>query len=201
MAVDKEFMAKVKELRKESGAGFMDCRKALEEAQGDMDKARKILKQKGLKIAEKKAGREAREGVIASYIHFSSRFGSLVEINCETDFVARTDGFKTFANDVALQIAGMCPKYITREDVPEEEIARLREEFEETIASENIPDDIKEKRWQGKLESFYREYVLLDQPFVKDQSKTMKELLTEAIARFGENIVIRRFVRFELGEV
>ena len=95
----------------------------------------------------------------------------------------------------------MCPKYITREDVPEEEIARLREEFEETIASENIPDDIKEKRWQGKLESFYREYVLLDQPFVKDQSKTMKELLTEAIARFGENIVIRRFVRFELGEV
>ena len=200
MAVDREFMEKVKQLRAETGAGLMDCRKALEAANGDLEQARKNLKQRGLAIAAKKAGREAREGLIEAYIHFSGRFGALVEVNCETDFVARTDEFKQLAKDIALQVAGMSPRYVRREDVPEDEIKALKEEFRSELGPDPRDDEEVEQLWEQRLNRFYAEFCLLEQPFVKDQARTMKEVITDAIARLGENIVVRRFIRFELGE-
>ncbi len=195
----KELMQKIRALRDETGISFMEIRKALEAANGDMDEARKILRQRGIQIAAKKAHREAREGLIGAYIHFSGRLGSLVEVNCETDFVARTPEFKQLVDEIALQVAGMMPRYIRREDVPESEIQRLRTEFEETIAGD-IPEAHREQAWQRYLERFYSETCLLEQPLIRDQSRTVRDLVTEAITKLGENIVIRRFIRFELGE-
>ncbi len=194
-----DLLAKVKQLRAETGAGWMDCRKALEEAEGDIEQARRILKAKGVQMAQKKAHREAREGLIEAYIHFSGRFGALVEVNCETDFVARTPEFKKLAQEIALQVAGMNPRYVSRDQVPEGEVRRLRREFEETVVP-SLEPEAQDSAWERYLERFYAENCLLDQPLVRDQTRTVRDLITEAITRLGENIVVRRFLRFELGE-
>ncbi len=189
----------VKNLREKTGAGMMDCKKALTEAEGDFDKAVELLRKKGLAAAEKKAGRQASEGVIGSYIHMD-KIGVLLEVNCETDFVARTDDFKEFVKDVAMHIAAASPRYLSREDIPEDVINKEKEIYKEQI--KNKPEHVVEKIVQGKLEKFYSEVCLLDQVFVKDPEgkKKVKDLLTEMIAKLGENIVIRRFVRYQLGE-
>ncbi|RMG68530.1 MAG: translation elongation factor Ts [Nitrospirae bacterium] len=189
----------VKNLREKTGAGMMDCKKALTEAGGDFDKAVELLRKKGLAAAEKKAGRQASEGVIASYIHMD-KIGVMVEVNCETDFVARTDDFKQFVKDIAMHIAAASPRYLKREDIPEEVINKEKEIYKEQI--KNKPEHVIEKIVEGKLEKFYSDVCLLDQVFVKDPEgkKKVKDLLTEMIAKLGENIVIRRFVRYQLGE-
>ena len=190
----------VKELRERTGAGMMDCKRALEEANGDMEKAIEILRQKGLAAAAKKAGRIATEGVVEAYIHGGGRIGVLVEINCETDFVAKTDEFKAFARDIAMQIAAAKPEYVRREDVPQEVIEKEREILRAQALNEGKPANVVEKMVEGRLEKFFKEVCLLEQPFIKNPDITVKELLTEKIAKIGENINIRRFVRFELGE-
>lgn len=189
----------VKNLREKTGAGMMDCKKALTEAGGDFDKAVELLRKKGLAAAEKKAGRQASEGVIASYIHMD-KIGVLLEVNCETDFVARTDDFKQFVKDVAMHIAAAAPRYLKREDIPEDVINKEKEIYREQIKGK--PEHVIDKIVEGKLEKFYSETCLLDQVFVKDPEgkKKVKDILTELIAKLGENIVIRRFVRYQLGE-
>jgi elongation factor Ts len=192
--------AQVKQLREATGAGILDCRKALTETNGDFDKAVAYLREKGLAAAAKKAGREAREGVIELYSHGGGRVGVMVEVNCETDFVARTEQFRTFAHDMALQIAAANPRYLELADVPAEVV-----ESEKTIArnkaiQEGRPEKALDKIVEGRLEKFYQEACLLRQPFVKDESTTIADLLKQTIAAVGENIVIRRFARWELGE-
>lgn len=189
----------IKQLREKTNAGIADCRHALEECGGDMDKARDILKKKGLIIAAKKAGRAVKEGAIASYIHSGSKIGVLVEINCETDFVARNDIFKHFAKDITLQIASANPLYVSKDDVPPEVIEKEKEIYKEQIAGK--PENVAGKIIEGKLQKWYSEVCLLEQPFVKEPDKTtIKDLLTAKIAELGENMVIRRFTRYHLGE-
>lgn len=190
----------VKQLREMTGAGMMDCKKALQEANGDFDKAIKILRERGLAKAAKKAGRAAKEGIIHSYIHGGGRIGVMVEVNCETDFVARTDEFKTLVNDIALHIAAFAPRWVKREDVPEDVLEQEKEIYRKQAIQEGKPEHVIERIVEGKLKNFYKENVLLEQPFVKDEDKTVEEVVKEAIAKIGENIVIRRFVRWELGE-
>ena len=192
--------SQVKELRERTGAGMMDCKKALEEAGGDMDKAIEILREKGLSAAAKKAGRIATEGVVESYIHAGGRIGVLVEINCETDFVAKTDTFKEFARDIAMQIAASSPKYVRKEDVPQEELDKEREILRNQALNEGKPEKVVDKIVEGRIGKYYEENCLLEQQFVKDPDKTISQLLNEKIAQIGENISIRRFVRYELGE-
>lgn len=192
--------AMVKELREKTGAGMMDCKKALSEADGNMDKAADILREKGIASAAKKAGRIAAEGVVESYIHGGGRIGVLVEINCETDFVAKTDEFKSFVRDIALHIAATNPKYITREEVSAAEIEKEREILTQQALNEGKPEKIIEKMVEGRLDKFFKEICLLEQPFVKDPDKTVQMLVNEKIAKIGENINLRRFVRYELGE-
>jgi elongation factor Ts len=189
----------VKKLREQTGAGMMDCKKALTETSGDFDKAVEFLRKKGLAAAEKRAGREASEGVIGSYIHMD-KIGVMVEVNCETDFVARTDEFKQFAKDVAMHIAAANPRFLSREAVPEEVLQKEKEIYKEQVTGK--PEHVIDKIVEGKMEKFYSENCLLEQVFVKDpdQKKTIKDLLTEMIGKIGENIVIRRFVRYQLGE-
>jgi elongation factor Ts len=189
----------VKELREQTGAGMMDCKHALTEAKGDVGKALEILRQKGLAIALKKASREASEGLIGSYIHMG-KIGVLVEVNCETDFVAKTDEFQELVRDIAMHIAASNPSYVKREDVPPEVIEKEKQIYASQIT--NKPPHVVEKIIQGKLEKFYTETCLMDQIFVKDpeQKKKIKDLIVEKIAKLGENIVIKRFVRFQLGE-
>ncbi len=189
----------IKQLRAATGAGILDCRKALEEANGDFDKAVEILRKKGLAKAAKKAGREASEGVIETYVHGGGRIGVMLELNCETDFVARSEVFRTLAHEIALQIAAMAPRYVRDEDIPqavldkEAEIARER--------AKGKPDHVVERIVNGMLEKFKNEVVLMRQPYIRDDSKTIQDLLNEHIASIGENIVVRRFVRWELGEL
>lgn len=190
----------VKELRERTGAGMMDCKKALQEANGDMDKAVEILRERGLAAAAKKAGRIAAEGLVDSYIHGEGRIGVLVEVNCETDFVAKTDEFKTFVRDIAMHIAASDPQYLSREDVPEEVIEKEKEILRAQALNEGKPEKVVDKMVEGRLEKFFKEVCLLEQPFVKDPDKTVKDILTEKIATIGENITIRRFVRYERGE-
>jgi len=190
----------VKQLREMTGAGMMDCKKALQEADGDFDKAIKILREKGLAKAAKKAGRAAKEGMIHAYIHGGGRIGVMVEVNCETDFVARTDEFRTLVNDIALHIAAFAPRWVKREDVPEDVLEQEKEIYRKQAIQEGKPERVIERIVEGKLKNFYKENVLLEQPFVKDEDKTVEEVVKEAIAKIGENIVIRRFVRWELGE-
>lgn len=192
--------AMVKELRERTGAGMMDCKKALMATNGNMEKAIDYLREKGLAQAAKKAGRLATEGVVDAYIHGGGRIGVLVEVNCETDFVAKTDEFRLFVRDIAMQIAAARPEYIKREDVPEHVIAREKEILAAQAANEGKPEKVIEKIVQGRLEKFFKEVCLLEQPFIKNPDITVQQLLTEKIARLGENIVIRRFARFELGE-
>ncbi len=189
----------VKELRDRTGAGIMDCKKILTEAEGNMDKAIELLKQKGMAKAAKKAGRIAAEGLVEAYIH-NGKYGSLVEVNSETDFVATNDEFKSFVKDIAMHVAAAAPQYVKREDVPASVVEAEKKSQMEKAMAEGKPEAIAEKIVEGRMNKFYSEICLLDQPFVKDPDKTVGQLLTELIAKIGENIVIRRFVRFERGE-
>lgn len=190
----------VKALRERTGAGIMDCKKALAETDGDVEKAIEYLRKKGAALAEKKVGRATNEGIIEAYIHPGSRLGVLLELNCETDFVAKTDDFKQLARDLAMQIAATSPVAVTREEVPQDLIDRELEIYRTQARNEKKPENIVEKIVQGRVEKFYQESVLLEQNFVKDPDKTVKQLITEAIAKIGENISVKRFVRFQLGE-
>ncbi|MEE9441384.1 MAG: translation elongation factor Ts [candidate division Zixibacteria bacterium] len=190
----------VKELRDKTGAGMMDCKKALTDSDGDQEKAIKNLRERGIASASKKSGRATSEGLICSYIHPGDKLGVLVEINCETDFVARTDDFKAFAKDVAMQVAAADPKVISREEVTSELIDTEKEVYRGQAEREGKPEKIIDKIIEGKMEKFYSEACLLEQAFVKDNDKTVSDLVTDAIAKLGENIQIRRFVRFRLGE-
>jgi elongation factor Ts len=190
----------VKELREKTGAGMMDCKRALTEAGGDTAKAEDVLRKKGLSAAAKKSGRIASEGAVASYIHMGGKIGVLVEVNCETDFVARTEGFQNLVKDVAMQIAAASPLYVRREDVPPELIAKELEIARHQAKEQKKPDAIVEKIAQGKVDKYYKEVVLMEQAFVKDDKKTVQVVVTEAVAKIGENIQIRRFARFVLGE-
>ncbi len=193
--------AMVKALRDATGAGMMACKAALQDADGDMERATEILREKGLASAAKRAGRSANQGLVDSYIHFNNTVGVLVEVNSETDFVANTDEFKTLVKDIALHIASPAsPSWVTREDVPGSLLDSERHIFEVQAKESGKPDDVIEKIVAGKLESFYKDHVLLDQPFVKDDSKTIQQLLDETSARVGEKVAVRRFVRYKLGE-
>lgn len=189
----------IKELRERTGAGILECKKALQETDGDMEKAIDYLRERGLARAAKKAGREASQGVIASYIHGNKQYGSLVELNCETDFVARTPQFQDLARDIAMQVVASSPRWARREEVGEEELQREREVLAERYRQEGKPENIIPRIVEGGLGKFYEDNVLYEQPFIKDSSKTVGQLIQEAIAQLGENIVLRRFVRFELG--
>lgn len=189
----------IKELREKTGAGMMDCKKVLVETDGDIDKAIDLLREKGLASAEKKASRIASEGLVASYIH-SGRIGVLVEVNSETDFVAKTDEFKDFVKDIAMQVAASNPEYLCEEDVPQEAIDKEKEVLIQQAINEGKPQNIAEKMVEGRMHKFYERVCLLDQPFIKDPSITVNDLLKNKIAKIGENIKIRRFVRYEVGE-
>ena len=191
--------AMVKELREKSGAGMMDCKKALTETNGDMDKAVDFLREKGLASVAKKSSRIASEGIVESYVH-GGRIGVLVEVNSETDFVAKNEEFQNFVKDIAMQIAAVAPKYVSREEVPAEEVEHEKNVLTEQARGENKPEHIIEKMVQGRLEKFYEEICLLDQDFIKDSDKKIRDILNDLIAKIGENIKIRRFVRFEVGE-
>ncbi len=190
----------VKEIRDRTGAPFIDCKKALEEVAGDFDKAIEILKIKGVAKAAKKVGRETPEGTITSYIHAGGKIGVLVEINCETDFVARNDEFQAFAKEVAMQIAAGNPRYISREYIPEEELAKEKEIMKAQVIESGKPANIADKIAEGKIEKFYEEVCLLDQVYIRDTKLKINDLLQALIAKIGENIKVRRFVRFQLGE-
>jgi elongation factor Ts len=189
----------IRELREKTGAGMMECKKALTESNGDFEKAIDFLRQKGLATAVKKAGRTASEGLVESYIHMG-KIGTLIEVNCETDFVARTEDFKELVRDIAMQIAAANPLYLSREDVPQDVIEREKEIYRVQVADK--PPQVMEKIIEGKLEKYYTDVCLLDQVFIKDadQKQKVKDLITEKIAKLGENIIIRRFARFQLGE-
>ena len=189
----------VKELRDKSGAGMMDCKKALKESDGDIDRAADILREQGLSKVAKKSSRIAAEGIVESYIH-NNRIGVLIEVNSETDFVAKNEDFREFVRDMAMQVAAANPKYVTREEVPQEELDHERSVLKEQALNEGKPEKIVEKMVEGRLEKFYKEIVLLDQPFIKDGDKSVNDLLTELIAKIGEKISIRRFCRYEVGE-
>ncbi len=189
----------VKELREKTAAGMMDCKKALTETNGDMDKAVEYLREKGLSKAAKKSGRLASEGLVESYIH-GGRIGVLVEVNSETDFVAKNAEFQTFVKDIAMHIAAENPLYVKKEEVPEEVIQKEKEFLTKQALAEGKPENIVEKMVSGRISKYYNEICLLEQPFVKDPDKTVGDLLNEKIARIGENLSIRRFARFEVGE-
>jgi elongation factor Ts len=191
---------KVKKLRDHTGAGMMDCKAALQEAKGDFEEAVTVLRKKGIASASKKAGRTASEGVITSYIHPGNKLGVLVEVNCETDFVARTTEFQQFAHNIAVQIAAMNPQFLTREEVPEALLNKEREILMGQLDETKKPENIKKQIVEGRLEKWYADNVCMDQAFVHDESVKVGQLIQEHIAKFGENIVIRRFSRFKLGE-
>jgi elongation factor Ts len=196
--------AAVKSLREKTGAGMMECKKALTEADGNEDQAVEILRKRGIATAGKKAGRVAAEGAVGSYIHMGGKVGVLVEVNCETDFVARTEEFQALVKDIAMHIAAAEPRYVTREEVPSDILDKEREITRAQIANDpknaNKPEQVIEKIVEGRLNKFYEEAVLLDQPFVKDPAKTINELLTEKVAKTGERITVRRFSRYKMGE-
>jgi elongation factor Ts len=189
----------VKELRERTGAGFMDCKRALEETKGDLDKAVTLLRERGVAAAAKKAGRDAREGLVSSYIHSGGRLGVLIEVNCETDFVARNDDFQKLVRELAMQIAGVAPEYVTIESIPADVTDRKRAELlaDESVTSK--PEAIREKIVEGQLRKWHQQVVLYEQPF-RDTDQTVGQLVTEAIAKIGENIRVRRFTRYQLGE-
>ena len=190
----------VKELREISGAGMMDCKKALTEASGDIEKAIDILRKTGMAKARKKSGRSAKEGLILPYIHPGAKLGVLLEINCETDFVANTDDFKNMSKDIAMHIAASAPMSVSREEIPQETLEREKEIYADQARQSGKPENIIEKMTEGRLNKFYQENVLLEQTFVKDPDKTVADLITETVAKLGENILISRFSRFQLGE-
>ncbi|GAB4561293.1 MAG: translation elongation factor Ts [Anaerolineae bacterium] len=193
-------MDMIKELRSKTGAGVLDCRNALQETGGDFEKAVALLREKGLAVAAKKAEREAREGIIGSYVHTGSKVAALVELNCETDFVARTDEFQQLAKDLAMQVVAVNPLYVSPEDIPEDVLEQKKAEYRAQVAESGKPESVIERIVEGKLEKFYEEACLLRQPFIRDEGITVQDLITQAIAKLGENIVVRRFVRFEIGQ-
>jgi len=190
----------VKELRERTGSGMMDCKKALTESNGDMEKAIEILREKGLAAAAKKAGRIASEGIVDSYIHGGGRIGVLIEVNSETDFVAKNEEFRQFVKDMAMQVAASNPLYVKREEVDQKVIEKEREIYRAQALNEGKPEKIVDKMVEGRIEKYYKEICLLEQPFIKDTDKTVQEVLNSMIAKIGENLSIRRFVRFEKGE-
>ncbi len=190
----------IRELRARTGAGVLDCKKAISESGGDIQKAIDVLRKRGIAKAESKAGREAKEGIIEAYIHPGAKLGVLLELNCETDFVARNQEFKNLAHDVAMHIAASDPVAVSRGDVPEEILQREREIYTEQAKASGKPEHVVEKVVAGRLDKYYKESCLLEQPFVKDPDKTVKDVVTEAIARLGENIFVQRFQRFKVGE-
>ena len=190
----------VKELRDLTGAGPLDCKNALSQFDGDMEKAAEYLREKGLAKAAKKAGRVTNEGLVHAYVHHNNRLGVLLEINCETDFVAKTDQFHSLANDIALQIANLNAQYVRREDVPDAVVQAERELLRRDALEEGKPEAVVEKIVDGRMGKFFEETVLFEQPFIKDDSVTIGQLVTQAIAELGENITVRRFARFALGE-
>jgi elongation factor Ts len=192
--------ASVKELREKTGAGMMDCKNALVECGGDMEKAVDILREKGLAAVAKKAGRIAAEGVVESYVHMGGRIGVLVELNCETDFVAKTDIFKELARDIAMQIAASNPLYITKDEVPQADIEKEKEILRAQALNEGKPEKIVDRMVEGRIEKYYKEVCLMEQPFVKDPDKTITDLINEKTLKIGEKINIRRFTRYALGE-
>ena len=191
---------KVKELRDKTGAGMMDCKKALTESAGNLEKAIEYLRKKGAATAEKRADRTTNQGVVEAYIHAGGRIGAMVEVNCETDFVAKTDDFKTLARDIAMQIAAMSPQFTAREEVPKEKIESELEIYRTQARNEKKPEQVVDKIAQGKLEKFFQEMCLLEQTFIKDSGKTIKDLILETTAKTGEKITIRRYKRYHLGE-
>lgn len=190
----------VKELREKTGAGVLDCRKALATCEGDFESAIASLREKGLAAVAKRSDREASEGRIETYAHLANRIGVMLELNCETDFVARTADFEALAHDLALHIAFAAPKYATREDVPESVIEEESEIFRAQALEEGKPERIVERIVEGRVEKFYEENCLMEQPFVKDEDKTVEQVFNDTVAKLGENVVLRRFVRYELGE-
>ena len=192
---------KVKELRDKTGAGMMDCKKALGESGGDMQKAIDYLRKKGAATAEKRSDRATNQGVVEAYIHAGGRIGSMVEVNCETDFVAKTDDFRLLAREVAMQIAAMNPQFIAREQVPQEMLNRELEIYRTQARNEKKPEQVVEKIATGRLEKYYQDVCLLEQTFIKDSGKTIKDLILDLTAKTGEKVTIRRFKRFHLGEM
>jgi elongation factor Ts len=190
----------IKALRERTGAGILDCKKALTEAEGDLDKAIDWLRAKGIANAAKKSGRAATEGLVTAYVHAGGKIGVLLEVNCETDFVALNDDFKQLCHDIAMHIAAAAPEYVSKEDVPADAIAREREVQKQRVLEEGKPAHIAEKIVEGRLGKFYEEQCLLEQPFVKADDKKVGEVMTDAVARIGENLRIRRFVRYVVGE-
>jgi elongation factor Ts len=189
----------VKDLRERTGAGFMDCKRALEETDGDVTRAVALLRERGLAAATKKAGREAREGLVSSYIHTGGRVGVLIEVNCETDFVARTDEFQKLVRDLAIQVAGLAPRYVDVDRIPPDDLERKKAELAADPSAASKPAEIREKIVEGQLRKWFREVCLLEQPF-RDEERSVRELVTEKVATIGENIRVRRFVRYALGE-
>src|SRR6266498_1011835 len=195
------FTAKdVQTLRQKTGAGMMECKRALEENKGDMSKAEEYLRIKGIAKAEKRAGKQTSEGVITSYIHHNGKVGVLVEVNCETDFVARTEDFRQLAREIALHIASAAPIAVDREGIPSDKVAVERRIAEEQARSSGKPDNIVQRMVEGKVEAYYKDVCLMRQPYIREQKKTIGELVKEASAKVGENIQVRRFVRFQMGE-
>lgn len=190
----------VKTLREKTGVGLMDCKEALKASSGDMNKAVDYLREKGLAKAQKRVGRAASEGTIAVYIHMGGKIATMVEVNCETDFVAKTDQFQGFAKDVAMQVTAANPTYVKREDVPEEVREKEKEIYRKQAKESGKPDKILDKIAEGKLEKFYEEVCLMEQPFIKNPDVTVKALLDDLIGKMGENILVRRFVRYQIGE-
>ena len=190
----------VQELRAKTNVGMMDCKRALEEAGGDMEKAVELLRKRGIAKAEDRMGRAAKEGVISSYIHAGSRLGVMLEVNSETDFVARTDQFQEFAKDVAMHIAASAPLAVSRDDLGENVLERERQIYREQALAEGKPENVVDRIVDGRIDKYYQEVCLLEQPFVKDPDKTVKDLMMDLVAQCGENVTIRRFVRFVLGE-
>jgi elongation factor Ts len=189
----------VKQLRERTGAGFMDCKNALTEADGDLDKATTILRERGLAAAAKKSSREAREGLVSSYIHTGGRVGVLIEVNCETDFVARTDEFQKLVRDLAVQVAGLSPRYVDQESIPAEDLEARKAELMADESVQKKPEAIRAQIVEGQLKKWFAQVCLVDQPF-RDEERTVGELITDRIATIGENIRVRRFARFALGE-
>jgi len=190
----------VKQLRDKTGGGMMDCKRALQDADGDMEKAAKILRERGLASADKRSGKVAAEGAVGSYIHMGGKIGVLVEVNCETDFVAQTDKFQEFVKDIAMHIAASSPEYIEPEDVPQGAIEKEKEILRAQAINEGKPEKIVEKMVEGRIKKYYNEVCLMEQPFVKDPDKTVREVLKEIIFAVGENVNVRRFTRYERGE-
>ena len=191
--------ALVKELRERTGAGFMDCKKALTDADGDLDKAIALLRERGLAAAAKKSGRDAREGLVSSYIHTGGRVGVLIEVNCETDFVARTDEFQKLVRDLAVQVAGLAPLYVDEASIPPDALEAKKAELLKDESVQKKPENIRAQIVEGQLKKWYSQVCLVDQPF-RDEERTVGELITEKIATIGEHIRVRRFVRYALGE-